>query len=58
MYLDPGFGSMIFQLIAAGLAVVGTLFFSFKKKLGFGKKKADTMESESDEIKTEASEVE
>ena len=33
MYLDPLFGSMVVQVIVGAIAVVGAVFFSFRKKL-------------------------
>ena len=33
MYLDPGFGSMVVQIIIAGAAVVGTYLFIVRDKL-------------------------
>ena len=32
MYLDPGFGSMIIQVIIGGAAAMGTGLFCFVKK--------------------------
>ena len=34
MYLDPGFGGMLLQLIVAIAAVGGGVLFSFRKKIG------------------------
>ena len=34
MYLDPGFGGMLLQLIVAIAAVGGGILFSFRKKIG------------------------
>ena len=34
MYLDPGFGGMLLQLIVAIAAVGGGIMFSFRKKIG------------------------
>ncbi|MEA5015950.1 MAG: hypothetical protein VB099_15460 [Candidatus Limiplasma sp.] len=33
MYLDPGFGSMIVQLLVAGIAVIGGIWFIVKKEV-------------------------
>ena len=33
MYLDPGFGSMVIQLIIGGIAAVGTGFFLFRQRI-------------------------
>ena len=33
MYFDPGTGSLIIQLLIAGLASIGAFFALFKKKL-------------------------
>lgn len=33
MYFDPGFGSMLIQLLVAGIAVAGAVFLSVKGKL-------------------------
>ena len=44
MYLDPGFGSMVIQLVLAGLAVAGSVFYLMRKKIAGlfkGKKKHD-----------------
>lgn len=39
MYLDPGFGGMLVQVIVAIVAMGGSLFFVFRKKItGFFKK--------------------
>ena len=34
MYLDPGFGGMLVQVIVAIAAVGGGILFSFRKKIG------------------------
>ena len=34
MYLDPGFGGMLLQVIVAIAAVGGGILFSFRKKIG------------------------
>jgi len=40
MYLDPGFGGMLVQIVIALVAVSGALFFAFRKKISsFFKKK-------------------
>ena len=41
MYLDPGFGGMLLQLIVAIAAVGGGILFSFRKKIGGLFKKGD-----------------
>ena len=42
MYLDPGFGGMLLQLIVAIAAVGGGILFSFRKKIsGLFKKDGD-----------------
>ena len=33
MYLDPGFGSMVIQLIIGGIAAIGAGFFLFREKI-------------------------
>lgn len=33
MYFDPGFGSMLIQLLVAGIAVAGAVFLSAKGKI-------------------------
>lgn len=33
MYLDPGFGSMIVQVLVASLAGLTAVFFSFKSRI-------------------------
>ncbi len=33
MYLDPGFGSMIIQILIAGIAACGALLFAFKARV-------------------------
>ena len=33
MYLDPGFGSMVIQLLIGGIAAMGTGFFLFRQKI-------------------------
>jgi len=44
MYLDPGFGGMLVQLIVAIVAVGGAIIFSFRKKIKnlFTKNKTNT----------------
>lgn len=41
MYLDPGFGSMVIQLVIAAFAACGAAFYMMKSKLKkkFGKNK-------------------
>ena len=41
MYLDPGFGGMLLQVIVAIAAVGGGILFSFRKKIGGLFKKGD-----------------
>ena len=41
MYLDPGFGGMLLQVIVAIAAVGGGILFSFRKKIGGLFKKDD-----------------
>ena len=41
MYLDPGFGGMLLQLIVAIAAVGGGILFSFRKKISGLFKKGD-----------------
>ena len=48
MYFDPGTGSLIIQLILAGLASIGAFFVVFKNKIKSVFKKKD---SEKDEKK-------
>lgn len=33
MYLDPGFGSMVIQVIVAAIAAVGALYFAMKTRI-------------------------
>lgn len=33
MYLDPGFGSMVIQVIVAAIAAGGALYFAMKTKI-------------------------
>lgn len=33
MYLDPGFGSMIIQIVVASLAAISGVWFIFKKQV-------------------------
>ncbi len=42
MYLDPGFGSMLIQILIAALAGLGAVFAIFRAKIAafFNKKKA------------------
>ncbi len=41
MYLDPGFGSMLVQLLVAGLAVAGAVFGIFRTKIAAFLKRKD-----------------
>ena len=54
MYLDPGFGSMIIQMVIAGIAVAGAYFFVVRTKIGafFSRKRnsdAEHSDKEDDE---------
>ena len=33
MYLDPGFGSMVIQLVIGGAAAMGAGFFMFRQRI-------------------------
>ena len=33
MYLDPGFGSMVIQLVIGGVAAMGAGFYLFREKI-------------------------
>ena len=62
MYLDPGFGTMIIQLLVAGLAVVGAVFFSMRSKIrAFFKKgkgaAADEEAAEEEPVEAESAEA-
>lgn len=46
MYLDPGFGSMLIQLLVAGFAVLGGFFVAFRRKLKKYFKKGRVEENE------------
>ncbi|NTW43065.1 MAG: hypothetical protein HGB14_01230 [Anaerolineaceae bacterium] len=50
MYLDPGFGSMILQLVLAGILGVGVIIRVFWKRIRglFGKKEKDILEMDDD----------
>jgi cbb3-type cytochrome oxidase subunit 3 len=50
MYLDPGFGSMILQLVLAGILGVGVIIRIFWKRIKriFGKKEEDNLEMDDD----------
>ena len=43
MYLDPGFGGMLIQIIVAVVAASGAIIFSMRKKIrkSFSKKKEE-----------------
>ena len=43
MYLDPGFGSMVIQLLIGGIAAMGAGFFMFRKRIKefFGNRSAE-----------------
>lgn len=45
MYLDPGFGGMLIQIVVAIIAVSGAILFSLRKKIRamfYSKGKVDT----------------
>ena len=48
MYLDPGFGGMLLQLIVALIAMGGAIIFSMRKKISkaFKKDKTDVISKE------------
>ena len=53
MYLDPGFGSMVIQLVIGGVAAMGAGFYLFREKIKklFGIRSAEepaTEENDSD----------
>jgi len=51
MYLDPGFGSMVLQLVLAGILGAGVLIRVFWKKIkGIFQKKQDVVSEISDDI--------
>ena len=55
MYLDPGFGQMLVQVIIAALAVCGGYFFVIKKKLhSMFSKKGSQASEEVEEAENEA----
>ena len=33
MYLDPGFGSMVIQILIAGVATIGASLYLFRQKI-------------------------
>ena len=33
MYLDPGFGSMVIQLLIGGVAAIGAGFYMFRQRI-------------------------
>jgi hypothetical protein len=43
MYLDPGFGSMVIQMLIAAFAVAGAMFFMMRQRIAafFNRKKAE-----------------
>ena len=51
MYLDPGFGSMLIQLIIAALAGVSALWFAFRNKF-FHKRRQNSDATGSDDTQT------
>ena len=50
MYLDPGFGSMILQLVLAGLLGAGVIIRIFWKRIRtlFGKTSEDILDKDDD----------
>ena len=57
MYLDPGLGSMIIQIVVAGIAACGALLFSFRTRIkawwaGRKGKATEEMEHSNDESMT------
>ena len=55
MYLDPGFGSMVIQMVIASFAVAGTMFGIFRHKVKefFNRKRDKVEESTVGESKVE-----
>lgn len=49
MYLDPGFGSMIIQVVIAGIATIGVAIFALKSKIRTLFKKDGKNQSKKDE---------
>ena len=51
MYLDPGFGSMVIQLLVASIAAAVAFIGIFRQKITafFSKKKNKTIETDSEE---------
>jgi F0F1-type ATP synthase membrane subunit b/b' len=51
MYLDPGFGSMVLQLVLAGVLGAGVIIRIFWKRIkGIFQKKQDVVSEISDDI--------
>ena len=50
MYLDPGFGSMLIQLLLGFLAAGGVVLFGFRKKIASLFKKSKNQGIESDVV--------
>jgi len=59
MYLDPGFGGMLVQVIVAIVAVGGGLLFSFRRKIRqlFSKNKDEYQPAEFAEVEDDAVDV-
>ena len=57
MYLDPGFGSMVVQIVLAGLAVCGVFLFRIRAKIAalFSRKPKQADEDETIEDADDAS---
>ena len=58
MYLDPGLGSMIVQILIAALATAGAAFVFLRNRIfgAFKKKKQDDVQEETDTETVEATE--
>lgn len=52
MYLDPGFGSMIIQLVVAAIATCGAFLIILKNKI-FGKKDESDKSLPADDVSIE-----
>jgi len=54
MYLDPGFGSMLIQVLVASLVAAGAMLGIFRHKViaFFSKKKNNTQKNSSEEENT------
>jgi hypothetical protein len=55
MYLDPGFGSMVIQLVIGSIAAGGTFLFLFREKIKklFGISAQETVEEKPVETSSE-----